>query len=338
MQAFSSKEAIMRWSEYINRLSTDQKMNLFKKLPDDAITNYVTAVDEIVDTRIKNSRLIRTTKWVQPLVDFTDMCKPLADGLGAMYPLAGAILGGVFFALSITRRITTYQETLIQFLNKIMSSLEQLGKFRSAFPDSPEIQTALVDIFGIVVQICVRTLDVFIDKTGKDKSSVKLLTRSFKKDFGEWKEMLAANVDTFDRTVQLVFGKKLGYLQEAQSMALISQLDTYNFLRESDTERNQEARDHQSRQKRRDEGRNHRDCPYTSPADQNHIHQKREGSKFCLGFLPCRSRQVIATYSILPWTTQENGSFLMRRMSSGNNKSRGVSYRSMASPAAANHI
>lgn len=255
IQGFSSKEAITRWSEHTNRLSTDQKKKLFKKLPDDAMTNYVTAVDKIVESRIKNSRLMRTTKWIQPLVDFTDMCQPLADGLGTVYPPAGAILGGVFFALSITKRITTYQETLIHFLNRIMSSLEQLDKFRSAFPDSPEIQTTLVDVFDIVVQICVRTLDIFIDKNGKDKGSVRLLTRSFKKDFGEWKEMLAVNVENFDRTVQLVSGRKLGFLQEAQLMGLRYQLETYKILRNSETKRNQEARDLQSRQIRLDEGR-----------------------------------------------------------------------------------
>lgn len=245
----------MRWSEHVNTLSSDQKRKLFKRLPDDVMTNYVAAVDGIVDDRLKNSKLIRTTKWIQPLVDFTDMCKPLADGLGTIYPPAGAILGGVFFALSITRRITTYQETLIQFLNKIMGSLEQLDRFQSAFPDAPEIQTALVDIFDIVVQICVQTLDVFVDKDGKDKSGVRLLPRSFKKDFGEWKEMLATNMETFDRTVQLVSGRKLGYLQETQLKGLRVQLETYKLIRNSETKRTQEARELQLRQFRLERGR-----------------------------------------------------------------------------------
>lgn len=245
----------MRWSEHISTLSSDQKRRLLRKLPDDAVTNYVAAVDGIVNDRIKNSNLIRTTKWIQPLVDFTDMCEPLADGLNAVYPPAGAILGGVFFALSMTKRVATYQEALVQFLDKIMSSLEQLDKFSSAFPDAPEIQTTLVDIFDIVVQICVRTLDVFIDKDGKDKSSVRLLTKSFKKDFGEWKEMLAANIETFDRTVQLVSGKKLGYLQEAQFKGLRLQLETYKLIRSSETKRTQEARERQLRQMRLERGR-----------------------------------------------------------------------------------
>lgn len=244
----------MRWADHISTLSSDQKRRLLRKLPDNAVTNYVAAVDGIVNDRIKNSKLIRTTKWIQPLVDFTDMCEPLTDGLNAVYPPAGAILGGVFFALSMTKHLATYQEALVQFLNKVMSSLEQLDKFSSAFPDAPEIQTTLVDIFDIVVQICVRTLDVFIDKNGKDKSSVGLLRRSFKKDFGEWKEMLASNIETFDRTVQLVSGKKLGFLQEAQLTSLRMQLETYQILRNSETKRTQEAREHQLRQIKQDQG------------------------------------------------------------------------------------
>lgn len=141
----------MRWSEHISTLSNDQKRKIFMKLPDEAVTNYVAVVDGLVEDRMKNSKFTRTAKWIQPLVDFTNMCKPLADGLSTTYPPAGAILGGVFFALSITRRVTTHQETLVHFLDDIMSSVKQLDKFRSVFPNAPEIQTTLVDIFDIVV-------------------------------------------------------------------------------------------------------------------------------------------------------------------------------------------
>lgn len=219
------------------------------------LKNYAEAIDGILDDRFKNSKVIRATEWIQPLVGFVELCKPLTDGLNEIYPPAGAVLGGVFFALSVTRRVVKYQEALIQFLNKVMGSLGQLDKFKTEFPDAHEIQTSLVDIFDIILQICVRAFNIFIDNKGKDRSSTRLFLKSFEKDFGEWKEDLAARIETFDRTVQLVSGRKIGYLQEAQLIGLRMQLETYKVIRKSETMRTQEERERQTRQIEREQGK-----------------------------------------------------------------------------------
>lgn len=224
-------------------------------MPNTVLTDYAEAVDSVIDEKFKTSKVIRGTKWIQPLVGFVEMCKPLTDGLSEIYPPAGAILGGVFFALSVTKRVVKYQEALIQFLNKVSGSLGLLDKFKDALPDVPEIQTTLVDIFDIILQICVRSASIFIDNKGKDRSSTWLFLKSFEKDFGEWKETLAAHIEIFDRTVQLVSGRNIGYLQESQLIGLRMQLETYSFVRKSESKRTQEERERQIRQMEQDQGK-----------------------------------------------------------------------------------
>lgn len=224
------------------------------EMPDGVLINYAEAVDEVVDKRIKKSNVARATKWISPLVDFVEICKPLTDGLNEIYPPAGAILGGVFFALSVTQRVVKYQEALVQFLTKVMSSLGQLEKFKTAFSDAPELQSALVDVFDMILQICVRVSTLFVDSKGREKSSIRLLPRSFDKDFGDWKQLLDTNLDSFDRTIGLISGQKLSHLQETQMMGLRVQLETYKAVQKHESKRAQEERERQMRQIARDQG------------------------------------------------------------------------------------
>ncbi|KAG8161995.1 hypothetical protein KVR01_007760 [Diaporthe batatas] len=181
----------------------------------------------------------------------------MADALSGLYPPAGLILGGVFMALSVTKRVVKYQEALLQFLMKATSTLGQLSKFRTAFPDSTEIQTGLVDIFDIILQTCVQASTLFFDEKGKDTSTSRLFWKSFDKDFGAWQQSLDTSLETFDRTVQLVSGQRLGDLHGGQMMALRVQLETYRAVRRSETERLQEETNRQARllQQKQDEKR-----------------------------------------------------------------------------------
>lgn len=207
-----------------------------------------------MDEKLRNSKVIRATKWIQPLVTFVEMCKPLTDGLSAIYPPAGAILNGVQLALSVTKRVVKYQEALVQFLNRVTDGLEQLDKFRTAFPDALEVQESLVDIFDIILRVFVRMSTVFLDHKGRDRSTTRLFFKSFDKDFGEFREMLATNIETFDRTIQLVSGVKLGYLQDTQLAGLRMQLETYKEIRKHEARRSQEERERQARQAEREQG------------------------------------------------------------------------------------
>jgi hypothetical protein len=216
--------------------------------PRDDLANYAKAVEGIIDDKLKTSKVVRGTKWIEPLVGFLDMCRPMVDALSGLYPPAGLILGGVFFALSVTKRVVKYQEALVQFLTKVMSILGQLNKFRTVFPDSTEIQTGLVDIFDIILQTCAQASTLFLDHKGKEKSSSRLFWRSFEKDFGEWKQSLDTSLETFDRTVQLVSGQRLGDLHGGQMVALRMQLETYKAVRKNESRRVQEERERQARQ------------------------------------------------------------------------------------------
>lgn len=235
-------------------LSDEQRQMFLRQDPGNDFTKYAKAVEGIIDEKLKTSKVVRGTKWIEPLVSFLDMCRPMADALSGLYPPAGLILGGVFLALSATKRVVKYQEALVQFLTKAMSILGQLNKFRTVFPDATEIQTGLVDIFDIILQTCAQASTLFIDHKGKEKATSRLFWRSFEKDFGEWKQSLDNSLENFDRTVQLVSGQRLGDLHGSQMMALRMQLETYKEVRKSESKRIQEERERQMRQLQQEQG------------------------------------------------------------------------------------
>ncbi|KAL1869607.1 hypothetical protein Daus18300_005461 [Diaporthe australafricana] len=249
-----SQEAITRWAEHVKALDDEQRKTFLRQMPDGDLINYAEAVDKVIDTRILASKVGRSSKWITPLVDFFNICKPLTDCLGEAYPPARLVLGGVMFALSMTQRLIKYQESLVQFLTKVMSSLGQLEEFRTTFPDTSEIQEALVDVFDIILQICARVSTLFMNNKGKQKSSLRLFPRSFDKDFGEWSQLLDLNLDAFDRTINLVSVKKLGHLQETQMTHIRMQLSSYKAFHASTAKQAQEDRERVMRQIARDQG------------------------------------------------------------------------------------
>lgn len=249
-----SAEAIVRWTEHVKALDDEQRKTFLKQIPDGCLIGYAEAVDRVIDARILKSKAGRSSGWITPLVDFLNICKPLTEALGEAYPPARLVLGGVMFALSMTQRVIKYQESLVQFLTKVMSSLEQLEEFRTAFPDVSEIQEALVDVFDIILQVCARVWTLFMSSEGKQKSSLRLLPRSFDKDFGDWIQLLDLNLDAFDRKVKLVSVKKLGYLQETQMKHFEVSLGSYKDFHSNAAKQAEQERERVMRERAREQG------------------------------------------------------------------------------------
>lgn len=229
-------------------LSEEQRRMFLRGDPRDDVVRYTKAVESLIDDKLKTSKVVRGTKWIEPLVSFLDMCRPMADALSGLYPPAGLILGGVIMALSATKRVVKYQEALVQFLTRATGILAQLNKFRTAFPGSTDIQMGLLDVFDIILQTCAQASSLFFDGKGKGKSTTRLFLRSFETDFGEWKQSLDTSLENFDRTVQLVSGQRLGELHGGQMVALRMQLETYETVRKNEGRRLQEERERQARQ------------------------------------------------------------------------------------------
>lgn len=173
--------SLSRWTDHCKTLSDEQRKMFLQEDPRDDFADFAKAFEGIIDDRLKTSKVVRGTKWIELLVSFLDMCRPMADALSGLYSPAGLILGGVLLALSVTKRVVKYQEALVQFLTKVMTILGQLNKFKTVFTDSTEIQTGLVDIFDIMLQTCAPASTLFLDHKGEKRSSSRLFWRSFEK-------------------------------------------------------------------------------------------------------------------------------------------------------------
>lgn len=97
------------------------------------------------------------------------MTRPFADALNSIYPPAGMILGGVTYVLSMSKRFVDYQEAVLAFLVRVCKNLSVLDQFKKKFPETEEMQLALADVYGVILQFCFRASKPFVDSKGKPR-------------------------------------------------------------------------------------------------------------------------------------------------------------------------
>ncbi|KAH8655366.1 ankyrin repeat-containing domain protein, partial [Xylariales sp. PMI_506] len=256
-----SPDAIVRWREQVQALTQDQRDIFLREMPDGELQKYASALDMVIVDKIKTSKTLRVQKWIEPLVEIVNICKPLADSLQEVYPPAGLILGGIFFIMSMSKKAVEYQEAVVRFLTTILKNLRVMEKCKDIFPSTPELQLALIDVYGDILKFCAKASAPFIDNKGKPKSSISLLLRSqiktFENEFGELSKSLTMHLEVFDRAVALVSGQMLIQLQQTQFVGAKVQAKAYNEFHVAEKRRvvDEQKRDTRALMKEQDERR-----------------------------------------------------------------------------------
>ncbi|KAK8071399.1 hypothetical protein PG997_011602 [Apiospora hydei] len=215
---------VAKWALEMRTLTDEQRDRFLKEVPDGDLHKFANSIEEVMTQRINSSRTLRVAKTMAPLGQLVDMTKPFADTVQSAFPPAGLILGGISFLLSINKKFVDYQESVILFLQKVLTNHKLFETFRTTIPGTPEIQLLLVEIYGDLLKFLATAVKPFLDKKGRARMTLvpvaKSLWKPFDAEFGKLEKHLDNHLSTFDRALSLHSQKEQASFSKLQGRTL----------------------------------------------------------------------------------------------------------------------
>ncbi|KAK8121598.1 hypothetical protein PG984_010268 [Apiospora sp. TS-2023a] len=307
---------IARWRGEIDLLSAEQRQLFLRNLPQAGLQTYVDAVGDLISDKVQKSQSLRVGRWIAPLVQLVDMSRPFADALNSIYPPACMILGGVSFVLSMSKRFVDYQEAVLAFLVKVCKNLSIIDRYKERF-QTEEMQLALIDVYGDIIQFCARASRPFLDSKGKPRmtavSFFKSQIKSFEEEFGDLEKNIATHLEVFDRVAILVLGQMSAHLQQTQLIGLKMQARSHEVDKRRHME--EEERRVKALAKEQDEFRRHI-LNWISLTDFRAVQDDKLENT-----LPGTAQWLLEHDSFKDWKLQSQPSLLYLRGKAGSGKS-----------------
>ena len=149
------------------------------------LKQYVTAIEKSVQDHGKNSRALKVAHLLKPLFETMNMYAPIAQTMVQADPTSSAlILGGITCIMSISRRFEDYQEKMARMLSEMLGKLDILLKYgENIYKNNTEVQKALMEVYGDVLDFCIQASRLFLDDKGKERSSFTTFVASLGKSF-----------------------------------------------------------------------------------------------------------------------------------------------------------
>ena len=118
---------------------------------------------------------MKIAQRMHPLVDFVTVLGGLASALDAAFLGSSTIFSIVRSIFLASKARVDLQDYLIDLLaERISSSLPLIGKYREHFEHSPELLSAMLDIYGDILDIGNRAMHFFYDNKGKKRNGMFL--------------------------------------------------------------------------------------------------------------------------------------------------------------------
>ena len=114
-----------------------------------------------------------------------NMYAPIAEAMIQADPTPSAlILGGITCIMSISKRFQEYQERIAKMLSEMLEKLDILLKYgTNIYKNNSQVQSALIEVYGDVLDFCIQASKLFLDDKGKERSSLKTFLTSLGKSF-----------------------------------------------------------------------------------------------------------------------------------------------------------
>ncbi|KAK8024573.1 hypothetical protein PG993_012639 [Apiospora rasikravindrae] len=232
--AQSPNPIVAKWALEMRTLTDEQRERFLKEVPDGDLNKFANSIEEIITQRIKSSRTLQVANAMAPLGQLVDMTKPFADTVRSAFPPAGLILGGISLLLSITKKFADYQESVVLFLQKVLTNHKLFERFRTTIPETTEIQLILIEIYGDLLKFLAAAVKPFIDKKGRARMTLvpvaKSLWKPFDAEFGNLEKHLDNHLSAFDRALLL-------HSQKEQTTMSKLQGRTYEMIQGADQRR-----------------------------------------------------------------------------------------------------
>jgi ankyrin repeat domain-containing protein 50 len=180
----STSEAIATWRSHIGNLSKEERDRFLRYSAAD-VKQYIAAIEKTVKDQSKKSRAIRIAQLINPLFQTMNMYAPIAQTMIQADPSSSSlVLGGITCIMSISSRFLDYQEKMAKTLSEMLEKLEILLQYgASVYRNNAPVQTALMEVYGDILQFCIEASRLFLDDSGQPRSSIKTLLASLRQPF-----------------------------------------------------------------------------------------------------------------------------------------------------------
>ncbi len=139
-----------------------------------------------------------------------NMYAPIAQTMIQADPSPSAlVLGGITCIMSISSRFVDYQEKVAKTLSEMLEKLEILLQYgASVYRNNAPVQTALVEVYGDILQFCIEASRFFLDDKGNPRSSLRALVSSlwqpFESKFSDILYKFDRHLNAFEERARLV--------------------------------------------------------------------------------------------------------------------------------------
>jgi len=144
------------------------------------LKQIVTAIESFVQDHGRKSRALKVANILHPLFEFMNMYAPIAQTMIQADPTPSALIfGGITCVMSISKRFRDYQEKMLKMLSEMLEKLDILLKYGdNVYKNDSEVQKALMEVYGDILDFCVHASRLFLDDKGNERSSLKTLFTS----------------------------------------------------------------------------------------------------------------------------------------------------------------
>jgi hypothetical protein len=181
------------------------------------LEKYTAAIEKTVLDRGKDSRALRVARLLKPLFQTMNMYAPIAQTMIQTDPTSSSlILGGITCIMEISSRFLGYQEKTAKMLSEMLIKLDILIKYgENIYENNAQMQKAIMEVFGDVLDFCIQASKLFLDDEGKPKSSITPFITSLGKPFeSKFSDVLSK----FDMDIK-AFGEAAVYVDRERQVA-----------------------------------------------------------------------------------------------------------------------
>jgi hypothetical protein len=191
----------LAWQDHVAKL-TEKERDLFLSSQTEEIGKYVAAIEAASKKQEKNSRAIKISGKLEPLINALNMYAPIANTLIQADPSPSAfVLGGITCILSIPSRFLEYQVKIVEMLSDMGTKLAFLSRYeKEIYQTDALVQKSLIDLYGDVLDFCREASKLLYDENGSPRGTLKTFVTSL---WQPYQSKLGAVAKTFEQNLKV---------------------------------------------------------------------------------------------------------------------------------------
>lgn len=155
---------------------------------------------------------MRIAEQMQPFVNSMEMLGSIASALDPYFPGASAIFRVIKSIFLASKALVDLQQYLVELIvDRVSGNLHLIAMYCDVFPSSPEVLSAALDIYTVVLDIGCRAAQFFYDDKGNRRNGLLTMVRiswsSCRDDLEALRRKFDVRIGNFERAAQLALSQ-----------------------------------------------------------------------------------------------------------------------------------